>query len=164
VAEHSDSLTDFGGNMREWLHEIRRFSSRREVRESIESEPVKLRDRFPEGQVADAWLAAYAEHVASRIKCDPPDWAFDTSRVAEKPWFADTLSSPISRALALAQSPLAFKRRNLYTPSVDLPLRLRAGRPTKSLDEKRKANALRQRRFRARRGAELEKLRSLLAR
>jgi hypothetical protein len=61
--------------------------------------------------------------------------------------------------LALARAPLAFKRRNIFTPSVDLPLVLRAGRPTKSAEEKRKTNAERQRRFRQARLQELAALR-----
>jgi hypothetical protein len=66
-----------------------------------------------------------------------------------------------SRLLALEQTPLPFKRRNLYTPSVEVPLKLRAGRPAKSADEKRRANAKRQHRFRTRRKAELATLRAL---
>jgi hypothetical protein len=58
---------------------------------------------------------------------------------------------------------LAFKRRNLYTYSVELPLRLHRGRPRKSLEQRRISNAERQRRFRARRKAELKQLRDLLA-
>jgi hypothetical protein len=54
---------------------------------------------------------------------------------------------------------LTFKRRNIFTPSVDLPLSLRAGRPAKSAEEKRKTNAGRQRRFRAARRDELAALR-----
>jgi len=147
--------------LREWLHELRRFSSRRQVRESIAAEPPLLRDRFTEGQAADAWLAAYAEHVSSKIGCAPPDWAFENSRIAVDPWFTETLPSPTFRASALIRSPLAFKRRNIYTPSVDLPLRLRAGRPRISDAEKRSSNSERQRRFRARRRAELTRLRGL---
>jgi hypothetical protein len=73
------------------------------------------------------------------------------------------LNSPKLRESALAHSPLAFKRRNLYTYSVELPLRLHRGRPRKSLEQKRRSNAERQRRFRARRKAELKRLRGLLA-
>jgi len=63
--------------------------------------------------------------------------------------------------LADVCAPLAFKRRNIFTPSVDLPLALRAGRPTKSSDQKQKTNAERQKRFRAARRDELAALRKL---
>lgn len=47
-------------------------------------------------------------------------------------------------------------------PKWTSPLRLRAGRPRKSPEEKRRTNADRQRCFRARRGLEMELLRSAL--
>ena len=59
---------------------------------------------------------------------------------------------------------MAFKRRNIFTPSVDLPVSLRAGRPAKSIEEKRKTNAERQRRFRKMRLKELSMLRKLVRR
>jgi len=163
VAELSDSMTEFGLNFTDWLHEIRRFSSRTQLEHSYANEPRILEGRFTEARIADAWLAAYAEHVASVIGRPPPDWAFLESRVAAEPWFSDVLGSPRLRESALARSPLAFKRRNLYTYSVELPLRLRPGRPRKSAEEKRKSNSERQRLFRVRRKAELKRLRDLFA-
>jgi hypothetical protein len=163
VARQSDSVAEFGLNLTDWLHEVRRSTSRTQLERAYAEEPASLEGRFTGGKVADAWLAAYAEHLASRIRRRPPDWAFDQSRVAEEPWFDEKFASPTQRALALANSPLAFKRRNIYTPDVELPVRLRAGRPRKSADQKRASNAERQRRFRERRSAELQKLRELFA-
>jgi len=111
--------------------------------------------------VADAWLAAYAELLAQRIGTVPPNWAFDRSRIAPEPWFANEFGTLTSRIIALQCTPLSFKRRNLYTPSVEVPLGLRAGRPAKSAEEKRQANARRQRLFRERRKAEFAALRQL---
>jgi hypothetical protein len=163
VAEQSDSLTEFGLNFTDWLHEVRRLSSRAQLANTFSDEPRMLGNRFPEGSIADAWLAAYAEHLALRIDRRPPDWAFKSARIAKEPWFSDVLDIPNLRERALARSPLAFKRRNIYTSGVEMPLRLRRGRPRKSLEQKRKSNAERQRSFRARRKAELMKLRDLLA-
>jgi hypothetical protein len=163
VAEQSHSMTEFGLNFTDWLHEIRRLSSRAQLENVFSDEPGMLENRFPEGAIADAWLAAYAEHLALQINRPPPDWAFKATRVAEDPWFSDVLNSPKLRESALARSPLAFKRRNIYIYSVELPLRLRRGRPRKPLNQRRRSNADRQRRFRMRRKAELEKLRGLLA-
>jgi hypothetical protein len=161
VAKQSDSLASFGRNLRDWLHEVRGFSSRPQVARALAEEPPRLKDRFRQGNIADAWLAAYAEHAASLIDSVPPIWAFDASRTAEDPWFADKSASPKLRAFAFLHSPLAFKRRNLYTSNVELPLRLRAGRPRKSADQRRQSNAVRQRRFRERRREELKRLRGL---
>lgn len=154
-----DSLADFGRTFRDWLHTLARFSSRAQVAAAIQAEPARLAGRFADGAVADAWLAAYAELLAAKTRQPPPRWAFDPGRVAPAPWFAD--ETPALRALALLASPLPFKRRNLFTPSVELPLQLRAGRPTVSEEQKRRVNAGRQRRFRERRKQELDRLRAL---
>ncbi len=163
IAEQSDTMPEFGLNFTDWLHEVRLLSSRTQLEKTYAKEPRKLSGCFPEGDVADAWLAAYAEHLASTIGRPPPDWAFQAARVASKPWFSDVIGSASLREGALARSPLAFKRRNLYTYSAELPLRLRRGRPTKSAEQKRNSNAERQRRFRAKRNAELRKLRELIS-
>lgn len=157
IAQRSDSIGDFGRHLRDWLHELRRASSRPQAALIITDEPPRLRDKFPQGQVADAWLAAYAEHLAGKLGTVAPEWAFAPWRTSEDPLF-DERSTPALRMLALIRAPLAFKRRNIFTPSVDLPLTLRAGRPTKSVDEKRKTNAERQRRFRETRRVELAAL------
>ena len=109
--------------------------------------PPRLRGEFLEGQVADAWLAANAEKWAGKIGVVPPKWAFALWRRSEYPIF-DEGNTPTLRTRALVRGPLAFKRRNVFTHSVDLPLALRMGRPTKSAEEKRRANAERQRHFR----------------
>lgn len=159
VAARSESLHDFGLHLRDWLHALRRISSRNRLAVTIAEAPSRLSRLFPEGQVADAWLAAYAEHLAHNARIDPPAWAFVPWRTLQNPDFAIGAESTGLRRLALAQSPLAFKRRNIFTTAVDLPLRLRAGRPAKSVAEKRQANAERQRRFRKARAEELQQLR-----
>jgi hypothetical protein len=160
IAQRSDSIEDFGRYLRDWLHELRRASSRPQAALTITEEPPRLRDKFPQGQVADAWLAAYAEHLAGKLGIIAPEWAFAPWRTSDDPIFDDG-STPTLRTLALLRAPLAFKRRNIFTPSVDLPFALRAGRPAKSAEEKRTTNAERQRRFREMRRAELAALRKL---
>lgn len=160
VAVESDSIEDFGHHLRDWLHELRNASSRRQAALAIADEPPRLREKFPQGAVADAWLGAYAETLAGRLGVPTPAWAFAPWRTSDDPVFDDG-STPTLRTLALIRAPLAFKRRNIFTPSVDLPLNLRAGRPKKSAAEKRLTNAERQRRFRERRRAELAHLRTL---
>jgi len=155
-----DSLADFGRTFRDWLHALERFSSRAQVASAIQAAPAPLAERFAEGAVADAWLAAYAEFLAAKTRQQAPEWAFDPERAAPEPWFAE--DSPALRALSLVQSPLPFKRRNLFTPSVELPLRLRAGRPVVPDEKKRRTNAERQRRFRRQRQQELLQLRKLV--
>ncbi|MBL9215212.1 MAG: hypothetical protein JNG83_07030 [Opitutaceae bacterium] len=162
VAEQSGSLSEFGLNLRDWLHELRRASSRAQAVAMVADEPPRLHDKFPQGHIADAWLGAYAEHLARKVERTAPAWAFAPERVASDPIFDENADTPTLRALALAHAPAAFKRRNIFTPSVDLPLRLRAGRPAKSVEEKREKNAERQRRFRRARREELAALRKLV--
>jgi hypothetical protein len=155
-----DSLADFGRTFRDWLHTLARFTSRAQVASAIRAGPPPLSERFADGAVADAWLAAYAELLAATTGQPAPGWAFDPRRIAPEPWFAE--EAPALRALSLARSPLPFKRRNLFTSSVELPLRLHAGRPAVSGEQKRRANAERQCRFRKRRQFELARLRALI--
>ena len=160
IAERAESLEDFGRHFRDWLHEVRKHSSRPQLVAVVEAKPPRLAARFAQGAVADAWLAAYAEHLAARIGRPVPAWAKARHRVSPEPWFAADGNSPRLRLIALRDSPHAFKKRNLFTATVDLPLALRAGRPVKSAEEKRRNNAERQRRFRAKRQAELKQLRA----
>jgi hypothetical protein len=157
VAERSGTIEEFGRHFQDWLHSLRTLTSRPQAEAAIRDEPPRLSRRFPEGETADAWLAAYAECLADRIGRPTPGWT--AGRVSPTPWFAVSGEDTRSRIAALRDSPAPFKCRNLYTPTVDLPLQLSAGRPAKSPEELRRGNAERQRRFRARRRAELSKLR-----
>jgi hypothetical protein len=58
VATQAESLSDFGRLLRDWLHEVRRVSSRTQAAATIIEEPPRLADRFAGGAIADAWLAA----------------------------------------------------------------------------------------------------------
>lgn len=160
VAERAEDLSHFGHEFADWLHTVRAIRSRPALLATIQSEPPLLADRFPEGNISDAWLAAYAEQVARQLDAPVPVWATHSRRIAREPWFST--DGKHTRLLALRDSPPAFKNRNLFTPRVDLPICLSAGRPPVSAEQKRLKNAERQRRFRARRGVELELLRTLV--
>ena len=154
VAQRAENLQSFGWEFQDWLHTVRATRARATLQHALAPEPALLRKRFPEGRVADAWLAAYAEHAATLASLKVPAWALRPNRFLPDPWFS--VDAPAERLLALRDSPAAFKNRNLFTPKVDFPLRLRAGRPAKTGEEKRRVNAARQRRFRDRRAVELE--------
>lgn len=160
VAEQADSLEEFGRHFRDWQHELRRFSSRAEIARAIAEKPPLVAGRFQQGEVADAWLAASAEYLAGRLRLPAPAWVSARQRVAPEPWFAVDERNAAARVTALRDSPAPFKKRNLFTPLVDMPLGLRAGRPAIPAEHKRRANAERQRRFREKRKAELDALRA----
>ena len=157
VAEQADSLDAFGRHFQDWLHTLRTFTSRPQAAKAIHDAPPRLTRVFAEGRIADAWLAASAEHLAIQAGLPVPTWT--RGRVAPEPWFAAEEGDAHARLVALRDSPAPFKARNLFTPAVDLPLNLSAGRPAKTADELRQANAERQRRFRERRRLELAALR-----
>lgn len=161
VAERSGSLEDFGRHFQDWLHELARLSSRPQVQAAIGEEPGRLARKFAQGAVADAWLAACAELISQRARLPAPAWT--AGRVLPEPWFAVGGTDLRSRLAALRDSPPPFKARNLYTPTVDLPLGLSAGRPAKSKEELRRNNAERQRRFRERRRREWLSLRRAIS-
>lgn len=146
VACQSNSLKDFGMNLRDWQHEIKRggVSSRTELARRIAHEPPACHDRFEGGDIADAYLAAYAEWLADRAGITRPAWTSNPKRIADHPWF----STPL-RGRLLAVTPASFRQRNLFTipESVFQPSR---GRPRVSPGQKRQKAILRQRAYRAR--------------
>ncbi len=156
VADFSDSLESFGKSLRDWQHEIQRggVHSKSEFAKRIKESPALLVDRFPQGDVADAYLAAYAEWLADRAGIERPDWTADVNRVAQTPWF----STPV-RGRLLATAPASFRQRNIFTvpEAVFAP---KAGRPPVSDEIKREKARLRQKAYRVRIRQLVEKARA----
>lgn len=61
---------------------------------------------------ADAYLGALAEHLAATRGLARPAWATEPERFLERFWFQSSV--PGFRALAIVQSPAAFRRRGLF--------------------------------------------------
>ncbi len=126
VAAWSDSCAVFRRNLRDWTGHARGLTSRSQVIGSVLGPPRVLRGRFPEGAMADAWLAAYAEYVCLHVGAAIPAWALKPNRFLAEPSFDDGVDEPRLRAIALDASPEAFRRRNIFTTSVDLALQVGA--------------------------------------
>jgi hypothetical protein len=86
------------------------------------SHPDKLRqqwriDEAPDfigDPFADAWLGAVGEHLALRWALQVPDWTRRPQHFAlEEPVFKPDLQA--LRSTLLAESPEAFRSRNIYT-------------------------------------------------
>ncbi len=156
VAEWSDSLADFGTNLRDWQHAIQLdgVHSRTELARRIDAAPALLAGKFIEGDVADAYLAAYAEWLADLASIFRPGWCADPHRIARDPWF----SAP-ARGLLLVASPASFRQRNLFTKpeSVFTP---KAGRPRVPDARKREKARIRQKAYRNRIRALVEQARA----
>jgi len=108
VAEWSGSLPEFGLHMRDFLHHFQRLAAL----ECLAEAPSLLAARFPQGEVADAYLAAVAATLADSLQKPRPRWVWDPSRFLEKPWFASP--GPHLRATLLLESPAGFRERNLF--------------------------------------------------
>ncbi|MGI8945178.1 MAG: hypothetical protein ACR2GL_02915 [Thermoleophilaceae bacterium] len=59
----------------------------------------------------DAYLGALAEHLAQRWGIARPGWAVEPDRFLETMWFLSEVRG--FRAIAIAQSPAAFRRRGI---------------------------------------------------
>jgi hypothetical protein len=150
VARRAASVEEFGLNLRDWFHELRRVSSRAQLQEAVKVRPPRLARRFPQGDVADAFLASQVEFLCHRADVRPPRWTRDPVYVLDQPWFS--APGPRLRAHLLLDTPDEFRNRNVFT-TPELVLKIRRGRPRVSLAVKREKARLRQQRFRQSRAA-----------
>ena len=79
----------------------------------IDESPALTDDRH-----ADALLAGVAEHLAALQGVRCPDWASAPERFLDRFWFVS--SEPGFRAIAIAQTPVALKRRGILWPARSL--------------------------------------------
>src|SRR5579871_6222361 len=108
AAEWSATYRDFGYNVADFLHEFKYHPSF----DSLAGEPALLADRFPEGRIADCYLAAVAVELATQLNHARPGWSQHPRRFSHYPWFASP--GPHMRALLLLESPPGFRERNLF--------------------------------------------------
>ncbi len=111
VANSSYSLEEFGYNLRDWQHEVRdKWRGPRDFARRLQAEPDLLEKRFSGGDVADAYLEAYALWLGDKVGIPRVDWATERKRKAIDPWF-----SGFKRASLLRDTPAHFIERNLFT-------------------------------------------------
>jgi len=67
---------------------------------------------------ADALLAGVAEYTAGQRGAPCPDWTSEPGRFLDRFWFVSP--EPGFRAIALAQTPVALKRRGILWPARSL--------------------------------------------
>ncbi|MCA1673022.1 MAG: hypothetical protein LC799_12775 [Actinobacteria bacterium] len=60
----------------------------------------------------DAYLGALAEHLAAAAGIARPAWTCEPSRFLDRFWFVSEVKG--FRALAIAESPAAFRRRGVF--------------------------------------------------
>lgn len=98
--------------IRDFLDQVPRVTDE-ELAELIRERPG------PTGDVnADALLAGIAEHFAATRHLPFPAWAREEGRFLDRFWFVS--DEPGFRAVALAQAPMALKRRGILWPARSL--------------------------------------------
>ena len=108
VSEWSRDRSGFWSHVMDFVDEFRRLRDSR----MLADEPPRLAARFEGGVIADAYVAAVAVTLARELATLPPPWAQAPSRALSRPWFAHP--GPALRAILLAESPAAFRERNLF--------------------------------------------------
>jgi hypothetical protein len=120
VARRRNAGEDFSFLLREFLDTFYGALRRGEAAACLADEPELL-----PAPTEHASLGAIGEHLARRWNLPIPAWTDDSSRFLRRPYFTTTLEG--LKALLLAESPLAFRRRLIFTEAE--PLR-RARMPT----------------------------------
>jgi|SRR6266853_5924727 len=108
VADAASSMEDFHANVRDFLHAFKSSPNR----DRIAVEPALLREKFPRGEIADAYLAAVAVELSLDLACARPKWTQTSARVLDRPWFAAWTDG--LRIILLHESPAGFRERNLF--------------------------------------------------
>jgi hypothetical protein len=113
VARRRNAAGDFSMLMREFLDEFYGALATGAADLCIAEEPEKLPD--PQDH---AFLGAVGEHLARRWNLAIPSWTHDPSRFLRRPYF----TTPVEglKALLIAESPIAFRRRLIFTEAEPL--------------------------------------------
>jgi hypothetical protein len=107
VADRVLAGVDLRVAVRELLDELKLLPRNDLVARAIGERPRPTSDRR-----ADAFLGALAEHIAAGAGIARPAWAVEPDRFLGRFWFVSDV--PGFRALAIAQSPAAFRRRAIF--------------------------------------------------
>jgi hypothetical protein len=94
--------------VRDFLDEASRMTDA-QLREAIAGRPDPTGDSF-----ADALVAGVAEHLAASRRVRTPAWVDEPGRFLDRFRFVSEI--PGFRAVALAQTPIALKRRGVLWP------------------------------------------------
>jgi hypothetical protein len=109
VARRINAGAAFGPALREFLDEFYMNPQRRAA--------MIADDRVENGR-EHAMLGAVAEHLARRWNLAVPAWTDDPSRFLHEPYFTTPIEN--LKAMLLVQSPLAFRRRMIFTEAEPL--------------------------------------------
>lgn len=147
MARGAKSIEQFGTNLRDWFHELRAVSTRKQLLRAVQTRPPRLAARFSGGEICDAFLAAQVEWLCRRASISPPRWTRDPAYILSEPWFS--IPDRAVRAHLLLDTPTEFRNRNVFT-TPECTVTIRRGRPTVPEYLRREKARLRQQRYRQR--------------
>lgn len=81
-------------------------------RDDLRARAIRARPEATDDARADAYLGALAEHLATAHGIERPAWSVEPLRFLDRFWFVSEV--PGFRALAVVQSPAAFRRRGVF--------------------------------------------------
>jgi hypothetical protein len=111
VARRVSAGAAFGPTLSEFLDEFYLHPESRQA--MIADEPVRVA-----AEREHATLGAVGEHLARRWSLSVPAWTDDPSRFLHEPYFTTPIEN--LKAMLLVQSPLAFRRRLIFTEAEPL--------------------------------------------
>lgn len=113
VARRRNAGEDFSFLLREFLDEFYAGVRKGDAATFIIDEPPPVPDSREH-----ASLGAVGEHLARRWHLPIPAWTEDPSRFLHRPYFTTSIEG--LKALLLVESPLAFRRRLIFTEAEPL--------------------------------------------
>lgn len=113
VASRVRNGDDFLIAVRELLDEFALLANDGQRSRAIAEEPPTTGDPR-----RDAYLAALGEHLATIHSLPRPSWTTHAERFLNRFWFVSDVKG--FRALAIAQSPAAFRRRGIFVTAGSL--------------------------------------------
>lgn len=113
VARRDRAGEDFRHAVREFLDEFALRADADSRVEAVDESPPATEDPRH-----DAFLGALAEHLALAHGFQRPAWSIEPARFLDRFWFVSDV--PGFRAIAIAQTPAAFRRRGVFLPERSL--------------------------------------------
>lgn len=114
IVDHTTDYLSFGMSCRDFIGEYKLLLKQGgDVSSQVKAEPALLKDRYPEGNICDAYLAGLADYLTEKHGFVAPSWTSSPSRHLENPWYASEL--PSVKAHLAKHALEAFRRHNIFT-------------------------------------------------
>ncbi len=119
VAQKASTLEAWGLGIAEFLDEVnavRLKEGSSALLDLVREEPPALKLRFEQGETADAFAAALAEHLAHEAAAPAPEWTSKRERYLAQAWFplSQIAERPYLRSQIERNTPTSFRNHNVF--------------------------------------------------